>query len=435
MIKITLLLVSLLGTPAFAWYKGSQYIHGEAIISTSGAIFATSAAYTVERLRKSIGDSSSGGTFLIRFSKPWVGNKLKAAAHSLARSVKARYVEPNLIYFLEEMPDDPGFSKQYGMDNRGQTGGKKGADIAALSAWKISTGSKDVRVAVVDTGIDYSHPDLAGNIWVNEGESGVDTEGNDRASNGIDDDENGYIDDHQGWNFYNKTNDPMDGHGHGSHCAGVIGAVGNNGKGIAGINWDVTLVPIKIFSDSGRTTTSAIVAGLHYANVMGVHLTSNSWGGSRLSNAIKEVIQEAEDAGILFVAAAGNSRTNTDSRPHYPSGYEMENIISVAATDHKDGLARFSNYGLESVDIAAPGVDIFSTIDNSMYGRKSGTSMATPHIAGAAALIWSVYPDASAEEVKARILEGAETIEKLENKVLSGGRLNLLKAISDREEI
>ena len=243
-------------------------------------------------------------------------------------------------------------------------------DIAATEAWNITTGSKDVLVGVIDTGIDYSHPDLKGNMWSNPGETGLDADGNDRSTNGIDDDNNGYVDDHQGWDFYNSDNDPMDGHSHGTHCAGTIGAKGNNGIGVVGVNWDVSLVGLKVFSDGGSTTAAILAEAISYANTIGVDLTSNSWGGGGVSEAIRSSIQQADEAGILFVAAAGNASADNDASPQYPSSYDLDNIIAVASTDRNDRLSSFSSYGRVNVDVGAPGSDIYSTVPGGQYGTK-----------------------------------------------------------------
>lgn len=320
-----------------------------------------------------------------------------------------RFVEANVIYHLSETtPNDPEFNLLYALKNEKSTSSSSRKDIGATLAWDETTGSKDVLVAVIDTGIDYTHEDLADNYWTNPGESGLDENGEDKRSNGIDDDNNGYVDDWRGWDFANGDNDPMDGHSHGTHCAGTIGAVGNNGIGVAGVNWDVSLVGIKIFSDSGSTTADAIVSGIDYASAIGVDLSSNSWGGPNPSDAIREAIERANDAGILFVAAAGNSSTNNDVTPNYPSSYNIPNVIGVASTDDNDNRSSFSSYGPNTVHIAAPGSRIYSTVPNNGYDYKSGTSMATPHAAGLFALVMSKYSDLSHLEIKERVLRSAE---------------------------
>ena len=354
---------------------------------------------------------------------------LKAIAEQLDARPEVEYVEANLIYTLDEtLPDDPDFSKLYGLNNVNNQGQKTRMDISATEAWDITTGSKDVVVGVIDTGIDYTHPDLAANMWKNEGETGVDSAGNDRSTNGIDDDNNGYVDDWQGWDFYNDDNDPLDGHSHGTHCAGTIGAKGNNGVGVVGVNWDVSLVGMKVFSDQGSTTAEALANAISYATTIGVDLTSNSWGGGGASAIIRDAISGADQAGILFVAAAGNSSSDNDSNPHYPSSYDLDNIIAVASTDRNDNMSSFSSYGLTSVDVGAPGSDIYSTVPGGRYGTKSGTSMATPHVAGLVALVKSQFPDLNHYQIRDRVLTTANPIASLQGKVVHG-RIDALAAL------
>ena len=291
---------------------------------------------------------------------------------------KVEYIEPNYIFEMDEIPNDPRFSELWGMLNTGQTGGTAGADIMATNAWDVFTGSSQVVVGVIDTGVDYLHPDLAANIYSNPGEI---------PGNGIDDDNNGFVDDTRGWDFINGDNDPMDDNGHGSHVSGTIGGRGNNGIGVAGVNWNVRIMPLKFLSAGGSGSSADAVSCIEYATMMGAKLTSNSWGGGGFSQALYDAIQDAQTAGSLFIAAAGNSSSNTDVSPHYPSSYDLDNIIAVAATDHNDNLASFSSYGATTVDIAAPGVDILSSVPGNAYALLSGTSMATPHVAGAGALL------------------------------------------------
>ena len=273
---------------------------------------------------------------------------------------------------------------------------------------------------MIDTGINYNHPDLAANVWVNDGEI---------PGNGIDDDGNGYIDDIHGWDFINNDNDPMDDHGHGSHCMGTIAGSGNNGEGVAGVVWDAKVMGLKFLGASGGGSIADAVDALLYANAMGVQITNNSWGGGGYSQAMKDAIDAAEELGYLFVAAAGNSNQNNDNSPAYPASYSSDNIISVAATDHNDNKASFSSYGLTSVDIGAPGVGIYSTLLGSNYASWSGTSMATPHVAGVAALLWSYNPASGGAAVKSAILNGADPITALEGKVLTGARLNAANSL------
>ena len=354
------------------------------------------------------------------------GDELRKKAELISQIPGVLSVEANVIYKLHEEVNDPDFEKLYGLYNPL----KPGKDISILDAWELTTGSRDIVVGVIDTGIDYNHPDLAENIWVNPGESGVDANGNDRATNGIDDDGNGYVDDVNGWDFFNDDNDPMDGNSHGTHCAGTIGAVGNNGIGVVGVNWEVSLAALKVFSDGGSTTTDALAEAIAYATAQGMDLTSNSWGGGAESEVLRQVISDADKADILFVAAAGNSSSDNDASPHYPSSYLFDNIIAVASTDDNDELSGFSSYGATSVDVAAPGSRIYSTTPGGRYDYKSGTSMATPHVAGLVALAKSVFRDSFASAIKERILSTSKPLDDLEGKVLHG-RINAFDALED----
>ena len=354
------------------------------------------------------------------------------------------YAEPNWIYRVDPIvsddpvhiegraeanPNDPMYNDLYGMKNTGQTGGKAGADIKAYKAWEQSTGSRNVLVAIIDTGVDYTHEDLTDNIWTNPGESGNDASGKDKRTNGVDDDGNGFIDDWHGWDFANKDNDPKDDHSHGTHCAGTIGGVGDNGKGVVGVNWKVGILPIKFLKGNGSGTLADAVLSIDYATKMKAHLMSNSWGGGGFTKTMEDSIIAASKAGILFVAAAGNNSSDNDKKPHYPSSYETENVLAVAAVDHNAGIASFSCYGLTSVDVGAPGVDILSSVTGNTYKKFSGTSMATPHVAGAAALIWSVLPQLSHLDVKARLMNTAVGISALAGKTVTGGMIDVASAM------
>ena len=329
-------------------------------------------------------------------------------------------VEPDFLVFPTATPNDPNMSDLWGLHNTGQSGGTSDADIDAPEAWDIATGLASVLVGVIDTGIDYNHPDLADRIFINFGEI---------PGNDIDDDNNGYIDDIHGYDFYNDDGDPYDDDDHGTHVSGTIGGVGNNGIGIVGVNWDVTLLALKMFPKDDSGYTSDAIEAVHYATNMGVHMTSNSWGGGGYSRNLKSMIESANTAGILFVAAAGNDSEDADIEPHYPSGYTNENIISVAATDHHDALASFSNFGANSVDLAAPGVSIYSTIPSASYDYLQGTSMATPHVTGVCALLWSAFPSLDHLTVKEQILSGVDPIPALDGITVTGGRLNAFNAL------
>lgn len=333
------------------------------------------------------------------------------------------YVVPNNLHYLDvTVPNDPGGRQMWGLHNTGQSGGTPDADIDAPEAWDITTGSHDVVIAVIDSGADLDHEDLAANIWTNPGEI---------PGNGMDDDGNGYVDDVHGWDFSSNDNDPSPAGGvcmgHGTHTAGTIGAAGNNGLGVVGVNWNVKIMPLKAFEPFMGIFCSAsdadLIAAIEYHTVMGVPISSNSWGGGGANAALYAAIRASNS---VFVAAAGNDGRNNDTTPHYPSSYDLDNIIAVAATDRNDNRAGFSNYGLTSVDLGAPGADIPSTLPNDNYGYMSGTSMATPHVAGVAGLLLAQDPNLTINEIKWRILNGTDSIGL---PVLTGGRLNAYKAL------
>lgn len=333
------------------------------------------------------------------------------------------YVEPNYrLYAIAAppvFPNDPDFSQLYGMNQSNDN------DIDAPEAWELTTGNANIIVGVIDTGIDYDHEDLKANIWLNPGESGGGKE-----NNNIDDDGNGYKDDYRGWNFIYKSNDPYDDNDHGTHCSGTVGAVGNNGKGVVGVNWNVKLMALKFLGSDGSGGTAEAAEAIIYGVDNGAKVLSNSWGGGGESQVLKDAIQYAQDRGVLFIAAAGNDSKNTDTSPNYPSNYEVPNVVSVAANDNGDNVSSFSNYGRRTVDLSAPGSNIYSTRPLSRYQRLSGTSMATPHVAGAAALVMSRFPSATSEQVIVRLLGGVDRKSQFIGKMVSGGRLNVRNAMS-----
>lgn len=322
-----------------------------------------------------------------------------------------------------ELPNDPQFAEQWALNNLGQNGGKAQADISALKAWQKTKGDDDVVVAVLDSGVDYTHVDLVGNMW--------------HRPDGLaeyTDDELGTFNDEFGFNATDNIADPMDDNGHGTHCAGVIGAEGDNDVGIAGINWKVEIMPLKFLGRGGFGTTKDAIEAINYAidrksKGVNVLVINASWGSTSYSKALEDTIRAAGEQGILFVAAAGNDGTSNDKKPHYPSNYNLPNVISVAALDNRDALTSFSNFGAKTVHIAAPGKDIHSTWLGGDYRDASGTSMATPQIAGVAALILANEPKLSVEKLRARILKSVDKLDSLNGKVASGGRINAAKAV------
>jgi thermitase len=365
----------------------------------------------------------------------------EATARQYAELPEVLYAEANFVITLDqpstgqriyysderggtsESPNDPRFHEQWALHNGGDKGGKEHADIAALDAWQATKGSQDVVVAVLDSGVDFTHIDLRENMWFRPDNIPQYT-----------DNELGTINDLNGYNGTDAIADPMDDNGHGTHCAGIIGAEGDNGEGIAGINWQVRIMPLKFMGRGGFGTTNDAIEAINYAidrKKKGVNLRiiSASWGSIQRSKALEDTIRAAGDAGILFVAAAGNNSSNNDSWPHYPSNYDLPNMISVAALDRNDALASFSNFGKRSVHLAAPGKDILSTWLKDGYREASGTSMATPYVSGVAALIAAREPDISMQDLKKRLLESVDKLPSLDGKVATGGRLCAANAL------
>jgi subtilisin family serine protease len=322
-------------------------------------------------------------------------------------------------------PNDPMFSDQWALNNTGQNGGKKKADIDVLKAWQKTKGSRKVVVAVLDSGVDYTHQDLSVNMWTRPDNIPV-----------YKDDELGTIPDLHGFSAVGDQRDPMDENGHGTHCAGVIGAEGDNDEGIAGINWEVEIMPLKFLGRGGFGTTKDAIEAINYAIErkragVNVRVINASWGSTTYSKALEDAIRAAGDEGILFVAAAGNDGSSNDSRPHYPSNYNLPNVISVAALDRTDLMASFSNFGIKSVHVAAPGKDIVSTWLNGEYREASGTSMATPQVAGIAALLLAQDPKMSVQKLRARILSSVDLLDALTGKLENAGRINASKLLGD----
>lgn len=372
------------------------------------------------RIRKAL---ASPGYYLLATSSTDPDALPQLIAALSAETNTLLYAEPDhILHITETIPNDPGLSDLWGLHNSGQSDGAEDADIDAPEAWDITTGTTDVIVGIIDTGTDLTHPDLASNIWVNPLES----------ANGIDDDGNGYIDDINGWDFVADDNNPSDANSHGTHVAGTIAASGNNFLGVVGVTWRCRIMPLRFLDAGGNGSTSDALDALHYASDMrrrgiNIRATNNSWGGGG-DQALSDAIRESGDAGLLFIAAAGNSAGNNDASPFLPSSYPWDNIIAVASTDRRDALSGFSCYGATSVDLAAPGSEIYSTIPGG-YGLKSGTSMATPHVSGVAALLWSAWPDAGCADVRNAILSGADRIPALAGKTVTGGRLNARNAL------
>ncbi|HKY62208.1 MAG TPA: S8 family serine peptidase [bacterium] len=324
--------------------------------------------------------------------------------------------ETNDYVSAQALPDDPSFNLLWGLNNTGQTGGLAGADIAVEQVWDSFQDGSGVVVAVIDTGVDHLHPDLAANMWVNAGEI---------PANGIDDDGNGFIDDIHGYDFVNNDGDPMDDHQHGTHVAGILGAVGNNGVGVAGVAWSAKIMALKFLDESAGGSASGGVLAIEYALANGAKILNNSWGSSSFNKALESAILEADSQGALVFAAAGNQGRDIDSSPFYPAGHDLPNIVSVASIDDADELSSFSNFGLRNVDFGAPGGEVFSTKPANAYGYISGTSMASPHAAGAAALLWTQFPGLSHRQIRNLILQGVAPRSYLAGKTVMGGLLDV----------
>jgi subtilisin family serine protease len=352
-----------------------------------------------------------------------------AVRAALERDPRVRYAEPNVRFHADVSPNDPSFPQLWGLDNSGQAvqgaSGTADADIDAPEAWAHSTGSAAVTVGVIDTGIDYTHPDLAANIWINPGENCTGC-----RNDGVDNDGNGYVDDWHGWDFLNNDNNPFDDNGHGTHVAGTIGAVGGNGTGVTGVNWSVRLMPLKFLGADGSGDAADAVRAVLYASSMGAVATNNSWGGDGYSQALADAIQYANDHGSLFVAAAGNSFSDNDADENFPSNYDLPDVVAVASTDNRDARSWFSNYGRRTVDLGAPGSSILSTWPGGGYRYLDGTSMATPHVTGAVALAKAAFPDATSFGLKALLLRTVDPNAALATKTVSGGRLNVGNALA-----
>ncbi len=403
--------------------------------------------YTIERraggngarrLGPAIKRHASRQALLVPFELRVGRTQVLAVIRRLRRNHAVAYAEPDYLMHADAIPNDPSFPLQWGPANTGQSipfqngneeigppeKGTAGADDRALAAWGVSTGNRSIVIGEVDTGIDYNHPDLAANIWSNPGGIGGCAAGT------------------HGYNVLSSKCDPMDDDsyygGHGTHVAGIMGAVGNNSAGVAGMNWQTTILPVKWLDSSANGYTSGLIAALQWlvaAKQAGVNLRvvndSATWKGTAYSQALSEEIDTLGANNILFVTAAGNTGDNNDEEAvrRYPCGYDRPTEICATASNNKDQLPSWANYGPHTVDLAAPGVSIYSTLRNGTYGYLSGGSMASPQVAGAAALVLSVLPSLTATALKADILENVDKLPSLAGKVITGGRLNVCRAV------
>ena len=383
------------------------------------------------------------------------GNTIDDQMRKLKNHPYFKYAEPNYIFNLLETSNDPYLSEQWYLEK-----------TDAQTAWNINTGSPSVVVGIMDTGIDWTHPDLANNVWTNAGE---DTDGDGILQfnagsqtweidpddiNDIDDDGNGYIDDWLGWNFIHHSNNVLDDHlndvtgfGHGTHCAGIVAAAGNNATGVSGINWNAKLAALKIFDKNGDASLVKIIEAFNYAIDMDIPILNCSWGRYSVSLALQDVMDQLETEGALVVAAAGNDKLNIDNVPVYPAAYPHDNILTVAASKHNDRATLFTNIGQASVDVFAPGVNIFSTIPsytdtnavnlnpdcliNQRYTCKTGTSMSAPQVSGLAALLLANCGSFTYADIKSNIINNVEPVPSLGNKCVSGGRINMYSSLNN----
>ena len=355
------------------------------------------------------------------------GLAISQAVRDLQRDPTIEFVEPNWIYQHQATSNDPYYTNGslWGMYGDG-TSPSNPFGSQAGEAWVNRTDCSSVYVGIIDEGMMFTHEDLAGNVWTNPYD----------PVDGVDNDGNGYVDDVHGWDFAGNDNTVYDGSGddHGTHVSGTIAAKGGNGKGVAGVCWQIRLISVKFLGNNGGTTANAIKAVNYVTDLKTRHglkivATNNSWGGGGYSIGLYNAIESAGAADILFVAAAGNSGVNMESSPQYPASYPNANIISVAAIDKSSNLASWSNYGSTRVDLGAPGVSIWSTVpgkkNQSAYSAYSGTSMATPHVTGAAALYAAAHPTATAATIKGAILSTTVQTGSLSGKTVTGGRLNI----------
>lgn len=356
---------------------------------------------------------------------------------------RVEYAEPDyILQSSQTIPDDPFFSQMWGLSNLGCSfcpADQSSPNIDGPHAWDITTGTDDVVAAVLDTGVDIEHEDLAANVWRNPHEI---------AGNDVDDDGNGYVDDVNGWSFFNRANGVFSSANedlHGTHVAGSIGAVGNNGIGVTGVAWHVKLMSLKFLGGvNGQGSTGNAIRAINYAidqrnRGVNVRVINASWGGPGMSNSLRDAIIAAGNAGILFVCAAGNNSNDVTEHPDYPSSYgDLPTCLSVAAMNSADGLASFSNYGHSAVGVAAPGQSIISTTPRNQFSTRgsyaslSGTSMATPYVTGIAVLLWSHEPSLTPAEVKDRIVSTSEPIPALASRVIKSGRANAFDALTNR---
>ena len=420
--------------PAFVKAPTGDYVPGELLIKYEPEVRSATAAYYQTQYEVTTMKSFNAiGVDHVKLPQTMT---VEGALEVFQSDPNVEYAEPNYYQYATGTPNDALFGLLWGMHNTGQTvngtAGIPDADIDAPEAWDITTGSSSVVVAVVDSGVSTLSVvnDLSGNIWSNPGEI---------PENGIDDDSNGYVDDVVGWDFVFDDNSPNDANGHGTHVAGTVAAVGNNSTGVTGVSWSTKIMALRFLDARGSGSTEDAISAILYANAKGAHVINNSWGGGGYNQSLKDAI---DASSAVVVCAAGNGGSDrigddNDAVPFYPASYTSSNLIAVAATDQNDNRASFSNYGPTSVDVAAPGVNILSTLSTGGYGYLAGTSMAAPHVAGLAALIHTVSSSASsgnrtlaATDIIQTIKDTVDPLSSLSGVIATGGRINAYTAVS-----
>lgn len=433
---MTILLFFLtLGVSLFT--QAQEVVPGEYVVLLKSNVQESNLLKKLEVESHQIGDLEIR---LIRFPNA-NSNSRQVFLQQLMVLPEVELVEPNYVYNLEAeqsppsseelIANDPDLIKQWGLQNIGQPDGwgrpgRVGIDSGVVKGWAIQKGSRNIIVATIDSGVNYNHPDFQENIWINTAEQ--------LGKAGVDDDNNGYVDDIHGYDFVNSDGDPMDDHGHGTHVASIIGSRGNNQLGMAGVNWEVSLMPIKFASKEGKGTLDLGIRSILYATKMGARIVNNSWGGKGYSEILTRVVEEANQKNILFIAAAGNSGWDNSDSPIYPASLKNENVISVAAFDQQGQLWTGSCYGSTTVHIGAPGVEVWGLWFDK-YRPMTGTSMAAPHISGVAALILAQEPQLTVAELKDRILRTARPVANLRNKTITGATADAFLALTNQAPV
>ena len=448
---IALFIMIILLSASLRMGQGPSFVNNEVLVRFKPATSSQSISAMAANVRARILSTTPA----IRMYRLQLDGTLSVeeAVRQLQALDQVELAEPNYrVKASAVIPNDASFTKLWGLNNSGQTGGLADADIDAPEAWSMTTGSASILVCILDSGIDYFHADLKGNIYTNPGEDAWSDPNNPASGNKLDDDGNGLIDDWKGYNFSTDNNDPYDDNGHGTHVAGIIGATGNNTLGVTGVCWQVKLMGIRFLNSSGDGNVGDAIEGIEYAVMMGARIINNSWGGSDKSVFLEEAIKFAHSRNVLFVAAAGNNGVNTDLYPEYPACFNVDNVISVAASDHGDQRALWgdngdntddcgfscanavaavpgSNYGAATVDLAAPGKEIYSTVPGG-YAVFSGTSMAAPYVSGAAALLLARNSSLTNLQLKQRLMDGVDQLTAFNGLSVTNGRLNVQKSLA-----